>query len=145
MEPKEPGHILNTNGSMTTPAESLLQESRGVAQSFLSPKALVRIGAWNVRTMHKTSKCAQVIKEMNNYKIDIFGISECGWTGAVRQTTWDETIILHSNGVALTINKRHAKTLIIWEPVSDRLLRAWLVSKLQTYHHTRICAHKLGR
>jgi len=31
---------------------------------LLSPKACVKIGQWNVRTLFKTGKCAQVIKEM---------------------------------------------------------------------------------
>ena len=29
-----------------------------------SPKACVKIGQWNVRTLFETGKCAQVVKEM---------------------------------------------------------------------------------
>ena len=136
LEPEEPGQIHNMNGDMTTSAQSLSQEGRGVIQSFLGPKALVRIGTWNVRTMYETSKCAQVIKEMNNLNIDILGISECRWTGAGRQTVRDGATILysgrsdvHSSGVALIINRRHTKALIEWEPINDRLLRARFDSK----------------
>ena len=52
------------DGSMTTSDESLQQEVRSVKDSLLGPKAKIRIGAWNVRTMYETSKSAQVISEM---------------------------------------------------------------------------------
>ena len=124
------------NGSMTTPAESTIDEGRGVTNSFLKPKALVRIGAWNVRTMYEPAKTAQVTSEMERYNIDILGISECRWTGAGRQMTKDGATILysgrndqHSSGVALIISKRQRNVLIEWEPISDRLIRARLDSK----------------
>ena len=31
---------------------------------LLSPKACVKIGRWNVRTMYETGKCAQLVSEM---------------------------------------------------------------------------------
>ena len=73
------------------------------------------IETWNVQTMYITSKTAQVIKEMGNYKLDILGISECRWTGTGRMCTKSETgqsyIIIysgqldtHHRGVALIMN-----------------------------------------
>ena len=70
-------------GSMTTSDQSPW-EVRGVKESLLGPKAKIRIGAWNVRTMFETSKTAQVLKEMQRYNLDILGISECRWTGTGR-------------------------------------------------------------
>ena len=49
---------------------------------WLNPKSNCNIGTWNVQTMYSTSKIAQVIKEIGNYKLDILGISECRWTGS---------------------------------------------------------------
>ena len=43
---------------------------------LLSPKACVKIGQWNVRTLFETGKCAQVVKEMQRYGICILGVSE---------------------------------------------------------------------
>ena len=81
--------------------------------------------------MFETSKTAQVIREMDNYKLDILGVSECRWTGSGRKVTKEGSTILfsgkddaHSSGVALISSKTASKSLIEWEPISDRLLRA---------------------
>jgi len=50
-------------------------------ESLLGPKDKLCIGAWNVRTMYETSKTAQVTNEMQNYNLDILGISECRCLG----------------------------------------------------------------
>lgn len=73
---------------------------------------------------------------MVRYDLDILGVSECRWTGAGRKKTRDGFTILfsgkenaHANGVALILNRSTAKTLIEWEPVSDRIIRARFHSK----------------
>ena len=45
----------------------------------LSPKSKCHISTWNVRTMFKTRKTAQVEREMLLYRISILDISECRW------------------------------------------------------------------
>ncbi len=55
------------------------------AMKLLSPKAFVKIGKRNVRTMFETGNCAQVIKEMQRYGISILRISEMRWNWEV----WD--------------------------------------------------------
>ena len=81
--------------------------------------------------MFETSKKAQVINEMQNYNLDLLCVSECRWTGSGRKVTRDGSTILfsgkdngHSNGVALTANRQAARSLMEWEPISDRLIRA---------------------
>ena len=61
---------------------------------LLSPKAHVKIWQWNVRTMFETSKCDQVIKEMQRYGISILGVSEMRWNscGKMRVDT-GETVL----------------------------------------------------
>ncbi|XP_032239018.2 craniofacial development protein 2-like [Nematostella vectensis] len=73
---------------------------------------------------------------MCRYNLDILGISECRWTGSGRQRTSDGSVILysgndttHTNGVALIVAKKYVNTLLEWEPISDRLLRARFDSK----------------
>ncbi|XP_078141751.1 uncharacterized protein LOC139917505 [Centroberyx gerrardi] len=112
------------------------EEVRSVIDSLLGPITKVRLGTWNVRTMYETSKLAQVISEMKRYRLDILGISECRWTGSGCQTTSDGSVILYSgqedkhiHGVALIVSKEKAKTLVEWEPVSDRMIRARFNSK----------------
>uniref|UniRef100_A0A3B1KAX6 Endonuclease/exonuclease/phosphatase domain-containing protein n=1 Tax=Astyanax mexicanus TaxID=7994 RepID=A0A3B1KAX6_ASTMX len=116
---------------MTVLDESLQQEVRSAMASLLGPKTTIRLGAWNVRTMFDTSKTAQVTSEMRRYRLDILGISECRWTGSGRQVRSDGTVILHSGhpdqhtrGVALIVSKEKVNTLLDWEPLGDRLIRA---------------------
>ena len=127
---------LSQPGSMTTPAESLHQEGRCATDSLLGPKTKISIGTWNVCTMNEASKLAQVIREMKRYRLDILGVSECRWTGSGRQVSHDGSTILHSGhedthirGVALVISKQKANTLLEWEPISNRIMKARFNSK----------------
>lgn len=120
---------------MTAPDESP-REVRCLNQSFLGPQTMIRLGAWNVHTMFETSKSAQVIKEMQNYNLNILCVSECRWTGSGRKVTCNGSIILfsrkddaHSSGVALIVNKQTTKSLLEWKPLSDRLIRARFASR----------------
>nr|XP_042907911.1 craniofacial development protein 2-like [Parasteatoda tepidariorum] len=105
-------------------------------KSLMKPKHKLRIGAWNVRTMYQCGKSRQVSMEMDRYQLDILGISELRWTGFGKIKTGSEQIILysgaeekHERGVALIINKETAKSLLEWEPISERILRARFYSK----------------
>ena len=88
--------------------------------------------------MYSTSKT--VIKEMGKYKLDILGIRECRWTGSGRMCTKSEagesyTITYsgqrdtHHRGVALIMNKQSVSTLMEWEPIHERLIKACFNSK----------------
>ena len=86
--------------------------------------------------MFETTKTAQVLSEMKRYRLDIPGISESHWTGSGHQVLHDGSVILHSghenthtHGVAILISKEKAKTLLEWEPVSERLIQVHLNSK----------------
>ena len=92
--------------------------------------------------MYSTSKTAQLIKEMGNYKLDIhvLGISDCRWTGSGIMCTKSETgesyTIIYSGqqdtnhmGVALIMNKQSGSTLMEWEPINEGLTKACFNSK----------------
>ena len=84
---------------------------------LLSPKACMKIGQWNVRTRFETGKCAQVIKEMQQYGISILGVSEMRWNscGRLRIAT-GETVLYsgmeegenHVRGVGFILPKEAA-------------------------------------
>ncbi|XP_013401097.1 uncharacterized protein LOC106166982 [Lingula anatina] len=121
---------------MTISDESPPPEVRSAKSDALGPKSILRVGAWNVRTMFETSKTAQVINEMKRYRLDILGISECRWIGSGRLTTNDGSLILysghestHSHGVAIILSREKARTLMEWEPISERIVRARFDSK----------------
>ena len=44
-------------------------------ESLTSPKKMVDIGFWNVRTKFQVSKVAQIAQEFSRYKLEILGIS----------------------------------------------------------------------
>ena len=67
-----------------TPLSQSREEAQELNKPLMTPRAQIRIGNWNVRTMYTTGKSAQVARVMNQMKIQIMGISECRWTGAGR-------------------------------------------------------------
>ena len=133
---REKGDSPQNIGPMTTSDQSHPMEIRSTIGSLLGPKVTIHVGTWNVRTMFAISKTAQVEREMMRYNLDVLGISECRWTGSGQKVTSNGTTILYSghqdnhiHGVAVMLNKETAKTLMEWEPISDRLIRARFNSK----------------
>ncbi|KAL9956815.1 hypothetical protein ACROYT_G038356 [Oculina patagonica] len=63
---------------------------------FLSPKIKIRVGCWNVRTMYQTGKLAQIVKEMDRYRMDIIGISEARWVGSGMMKERSGHTVIHS-------------------------------------------------
>ena len=127
---------------MTNATESLIgQEGRSPNSSsppFLNAKNSVRIGTWNVRTMWETTRSAQVVRLMRDYRLDILGISECRWTGSGKIKIGDGVEILYSgmpeggphvHGVALMLSQNTAKSLLEFKPINERLITARLQGK----------------
>ena len=110
------------------------QEARQGMNCLLSTKHLTRVGSWNVRTLYESSKLRQVLKEMERYKLDILGISECRWTGSGKMTSQGHTVLYsgrneHTAGVAIIISKKNKKSLLEWNPIDDRIITARFNSK----------------
>lgn len=102
------------------------------------PKQIIKIGTWNVRTMFQVGKSRQVTNKMDNYSLDILGISEVRWTGfgnGKLKTSDDKTILYsgmddkHERGVAFILSKAATKSLIEWEPINERIIRARFFSR----------------
>ena len=104
---------------------------------LLTPKTVINIGCWNMRTLYQTGRLAQVLQEMHQYKISLLGIMEARWTGAgKRQLSTRDTILWsgrednqHRQGVALIIQKEKGNTLLEWKPITERFLYARLKSR----------------
>ena len=106
---------------------------------LFSPKACVKIGQWNVRTMYETGKCAQVVSEMQRFNLDILGVSEMRWNGCGMKTTASAETILysrktdrddyHEQGVGIILSRGANNSLMEWEPVSARFITARFSSK----------------
>ena len=110
---------------------------------LFSPKTVIKVAQWNVRTMYETGKCAQIANEMRNYGISVLGISEARWnqSGVVTLLT-GETILYsgnpnendrHNKGVAIMISKQAKKSLMEWEPVNERIIWARFNARGQNF------------
>jgi len=75
--------------------------------SILSTKNTIRIGTWNLQTLYRASKLAQLLKEFDTYQLDILGISEMRWTSSGRMSSDGKTVLYfghryeHIRGVGL--------------------------------------------
>ena len=99
---------------------------------FLKPKKKMRFACWNIRTLYQTSKLVQVVRELDNYNLDILGISEARWTGTGKRQLPSghaklysgRTDNRHAEGVAIIYRSKLKKTLIEWKPMGTRLVTA---------------------
>ena len=107
---------------------------------LLTPKTTTLFGTWNVRTMYKAGKAAQIANEMTTYKLAILGLCETRWTesGCMRLST-GQTVLYsghnhadapHTEGVGFMLTKQAAKSLIGWNPVSSRIITASFHTKI---------------
>ena len=79
----------------------------------------------------------QLVKEFDNYNLDVLGVSEVRWTGTgKRRLASGHTIVFsgrsddqQSEGVALLLNRKTEKALLEWKPFGSRLLKARFHSK----------------
>jgi len=94
------------------------------------------IGQWNIRTLFQKGKLAQVNRELSRYQIDMLGLSEVRWTESGQIISPCGTMFLysgheteHSRGVGILLSKSIRDSLLEWEPISDRIIRARLSVK----------------
>ena len=101
-------------------------------ESLAKPKHIVRVAAWKVRTMYETGRAAEVVGEMKRYKVNILGVSEMRWTDSgILTLISGETVCysgrmdgLHQEGEGIIMDKAAKKSLLGWEPVNSRIIRA---------------------
>ena len=118
-----------------------------VNRYLLNPTSNCNIDTCIVQTIHITSKAVQVIKEIENYKLGILGISECRWNGSgiicTKSETGDSYTIIYSGqqnthyrGITLIMNKQSVSTLMEWEPINERLIKYCKLTIIQCYAPT---------
>ena len=107
------------------------------------------IGFWNVQTLHDldcdedigSSKLLQLEKDLHRLKIDILGVSETHWRGSGSLlTTTGKCSFMYSGaaigsrkaaGVGFLMTTQARKSLMSWNPISDRLITARFRSKIR--------------
>ena len=133
--------LRNRPGEERMKRTSRTRKEADLQMNLLFPKTVTRIGTWNVRTLYETGKSAQVAREMDRYGMEVLGLSEVRWTSCGQVTLASGHILLysgppnendeHRNGVGLMLTKRASRSLLEWEPVSERILTARFHSKFQ--------------
>ena len=108
------------DGSLTVASESRKEADSPTADT-LKPNKKSRVGTWNVRTLHQTGKLSQVVKEFDNYKLDLLALSETRWTGSDKKSLQSGHVFIysgrgddiHEQGVGLLVSKRISKSLLV--------------------------------
>ena len=112
-------------------------EALGQMRPLVSPKNVMKIGNWNVRTLYQSGNIAQASREMKKRGIDIMGISETHWTGQGKVVLQRGDTIIHSGreddnhrgGVGILMTRFAARSLMDWTPISERIITARFYSK----------------
>ncbi|KAK3789537.1 hypothetical protein RRG08_004607 [Elysia crispata] len=88
----------------------------------------LKVGTWNVRTLD-AGKVEIIENEMERIKLNILGICEHRWKGQGHLTTPKGGKFIYSgreqpgqSGVGILLEKETAKSLIGYNPISDRIL-----------------------
>ena len=124
------------DGSLTVASESRKEADSPTADT-LKPNKKSRIGTWNVRTLYQTGKLSQVVKEFDNYRLDLLGLCETRWTGSDKKSLQSgHTFIysgrgddIHEQGVGLLMSKKVSNSLLEWQPFGPRFIKARFNSK----------------
>ena len=79
-------------------------------------KKTLKIGTWNVRTLHQKGKLDNAVQEMNRIKISILGLAEMRWKDSGKTKKNGYTIIYsgnenHFNGVGIIIHPKISENL----------------------------------
>ncbi|XP_071638432.1 craniofacial development protein 2-like [Temnothorax longispinosus] len=102
-------------------------------------KSRTRFGTWNIRTMLETSRLAQVIHEMDRYRLQVLGLCETRWPEQGEHITSDGHMLLFSgkptnelraSSVGILLNSNTRRGLINWKPVTDGIIWVRLRSKV---------------
>lgn len=119
-------------GTMTPTSQT--RKGAGRLKHLLTPRKLITVGTWNIRTMYQAGKAATIGKEMERYNLTVLGLAETRWTqsGEVKLTSGqsiiysghEEEAASHTEGVAIMMTKETRKTLTAWKPISSRIISA---------------------
>jgi hypothetical protein len=129
---KKKGNSLMMNESST----DSLNRARTIKDTF-QYKAITQLGFWNVRTLNKElAKPEQVEREMLRFNIGILCMSETKWkhdgeevsSTGLTSTLSSKAVLNQENiligGVGIMMTKEAKRSLISWDPISNRLMTA---------------------
>ena len=127
---------------MKTNGESLSQEAvsptgGGKWKNLKITKRPMRLGLWNTRTLCKTGNKIFLVGEMDKYNIDVCGICETHLIGLNSEMIEDWLLLnsgmvyIHRHGVGLLLSPRARVSLMSYEAVNERILKAGSIRNKQ--------------
>ena len=133
---KQPGQQSPpARNSMTYTSESLSEEVCALMTRVLSAKSVIHIGYWNIQLLFDTSKPSQVIKEKEDYKLNILGLCKIYWTASGNFSSEDKMTKfsggyhgIHCDSMAIILDKSASQALTQWTPISECLMMARFVT-----------------
>ncbi|XP_024877185.1 uncharacterized protein LOC112458024 [Temnothorax curvispinosus] len=81
-------------------------------------KSRTRFGTWNIRTMLETSRLAQVIHEMDRYRLQVLGLCETRWSEQGEHITSDGHMLLFSGKPT---NEPHASGVVLMDDFNAKV------------------------
>src|SRR6267154_3280190 len=94
-----------------------------------------KIGTWNVRSLNMPGKLANVLKEMKRMRVGIMRVAETFWTKEGSFPTQlpeseegDKYQVFYSGrkkkrrGVRVIVREEVAKSVMMWEPIWERIM-----------------------
>lgn len=104
-------------------------------------KIRTRVGFWNIRTMSTSGTLNIIEREMENYRIDILGLSETRWNTFGEILTQNGNSFIYSGnrdenapkqaGVGILMSIKAKRALQDWRPISERILIARFKKKVR--------------
>ncbi|XP_071963831.1 uncharacterized protein [Antedon mediterranea] len=111
-------------------------DERNETKEKINLRHNLRTGTWNVRSMTDPSKLHILQRELNRCKIPICGLSEDRWIGKGHFRTDDGCTVyfsgsdrLRRNGVGFIMSRQSAKSILGYNPISDRIISIRLQAK----------------
>jgi len=141
-----PSQSQELSGSLSVTAGSRLQGSSsrenlpgpgpGLKTDYVPLRNAIGVGTWNVRTMRSVGKLEVVEHEMSRLNIRCLGLAETRWTGKGHFLPDTGCTVIYSGndklkaaGVAVLLDRGLGKSLLGYNPISERILTVCLAAR----------------
>lgn len=90
----------------------------------------MKVGNWNVRTLHQEGKLEQLMSVFDKYELDVCALTETKLNGFEKTQVHEGKILLnsgredglHYQGVGMLLSKQAGQALDEWEPIDERIM-----------------------
>jgi len=111
------------------------REEAGASRSSSSGCNKIKFGTWNVRSLYRPGKLANVVSEMKRLGVGLLGLAETCWDkdgvfttqlpdkeGGEKYNVYYSGGEKHRRGVGMIVSEELGKSVMLFEPISDRIM-----------------------